>query len=708
MRKLSATPQQPQTIYDLRCGSSQRGVLTMGKNRRRRNNRWHHHRSSDQDDGVGNNLSEVDLILVEKFLSDYRSLAYDIVCHRRNGTPRTDAKPLVVGEHVFPSLTEDLCSRPYVELPETLSAKDRRKIHALCCYSLDLYHAGIGQKGKRRIVVSIYADGFRFIPDEDSESSPCSYTGAHRFPYMMCTPWYYRDKNTTAKRRSEIEHEKKLIHQFVKYPEQTLISSSYESVCLAGMDLLDLSAVPNVEDTPYELIDTVDKLKLCVEELRYGAGHNNTNNHTTILSEIAFDMEMYNQGNAVRTCLIQLTSNTMQKDYIIDPLAVGVWDAIGVHLGPIFSDPSILKIGHGIGGMDCSSLHRDFGVVVLNAFDTCEASALVRQSKGGMNLASLCEHYGLQTWEHYRDLKDRFQTTNWCKRPLSAPAIEYGRYDVRYLITLRKLLMRDLLKMDIMHSVQNGFDNDSDYDSTSVSESTAWQLSSSSSRWTSTSESSFANSDHPTEKNNIEMSIESIISVSDLPSFEKFMKVISISQKRCLKLWAGKEEGDSESILRNQSFISMIKQSANNEKHHDAYNWTEKNTKLYKELAHWRKTVAERESVDVNDVCSLDLLCWVSYKLPKSRSELRRFDYILPALIEDKSLPYFDEMKKIISSVEITGASSTKERNNAVFYSFGKKVRDDVETIFGRNDRKLLIATTVLCLVAVILTGRKR
>lgn len=43
--------------------------------------------------------------------------------------------------------------------------------------------------------------------------------------------------------------------------------------------------------------------------------------------------------------------------------------------------------------------------------------------------------------------------------------------------------------------------------------------------------------------------------VSDL-CFEKLMKAISISQKRCLKLWNGKDE-ESESILRNQSFTSL-------------------------------------------------------------------------------------------------------------------------------------------------------
>lgn len=679
----------------------------MAKNRRRRNKKWYHRHRGNQDDSDGNNLSEVELILVKKYLSDYRSLAYDVRTRRNNGILQLDSKALIIGEHKFPPLTDELCSRPYIDLPETLSAKDRRKIHALCYQSLDLYHAGIGPKSKRRLVVSIYADGFRFIPEEDLESSVCSYKKAYAFPYSMCKPWYYLDNDATAERLSAIEDEKKLIQQIVQYPEKSLTYNNGGDLNgflnLADMESLDLSAVSSVEDTTYELIDTVAKLKTCVDELRCCYGHSDTNKHKTKLSEIAFDMEMHNQGNAVRTCLIQITSNTVQKDYIIDPLAAGVWDAIPSYLGPLFSDPSILKIGHGIGGMDCSSLHRDFGILVVNAFDTCEASSIVRQSKGGMNLAALSKHYGLQAWEHYRDLKDRFQTTNWCKRPLSEEALEYGRYDVRYLITLRRLLIRDLIKMDMINT-SNGFDKVSSYDSTSMSDSTGEQLVSSSSHWSSISESSSsANTGHTMENGNIRMSAEAIIAVSDLPSFEKVMKAVSISQKRCLKVWAGKEEGGNESILRNQSFISMIKQSANNkENQSEKCNWTDKNTKLYIQLADWRTTVAEREGIDVNDVCSLDLLCWVSYKIPSNRSELRRYEYILPAPIEDKNMPYFDEMIEIISTMNMTQVTT-----KAVFYSIREKVKEGMDSILGKKERKVFIATTVLCVVALILTKRK-
>ena len=539
---------------------------------------------------------------MEKFLSEYRSLAYDI-CYRRNsGNQSLDTKPWIIGEHTFPSLTEEFCSRPYIDLPHTLSAKDRRKIHTLCAHTMDLYHAGVGQKSKRRIVVSIYADGFRFIPDEDLESSSlCSNNATSRFPHKMCTPWYYLDTNTNAKRLAEIEEEKKLIHQFVKYPEQSLITKSYEAlVVLAELENLDLSNLPSVDQTPYDIVDTVDKLRLCIEELKHGVGYDSyTNNLTTILHELAFDMEMHNQNNTVRTCLIQITANTVQKDYIIDPLAAGMWDSISIHLGPLFSDPSILKIGHGIGGMDCSSLHRDFGILVVNAFDTCEASAIIRQSKGGMNLATLCGHYNLPACEHYRNLKDRFQTANWCQRPLPIEALEYGRYDVRYLITLKKLLTRDLLKLDMVAGV---FNDVSEYDSTSVSErintdETGEHFISSSSEWSSSISDLSVGID--------KVRTEAIITVSDLPCFEKLMKAISISQKRCLKIWNGKDE-ESESILRNQSFTSLVKQSASVEKRCGV--WTEQNTKLYKKLADWRAIVAERENIDVSDVCSLDML----------------------------------------------------------------------------------------------------
>ena len=666
----------------------------MGRNsRRRRNKNWYRRRN--QDDDGNSNLSEVELILVQKFLSDYRLLAYNL--RKRHNVPCSYSKPLIIGEHTFPSLTDELCGQPFIDLPHTLTAKDRHKIHAFCSHA-DLYHTGIGKKSRRRIVISIYADGFRFIPDEELESSLGSFVGTSKFPFTMCKPFYCLDENMKAGRLCEIEDEKNLIHQFVLYPEMTLQHG--DPLNLADIEALDLSSAPSVEETTYELIDTITKLELCVKELKYGCGDNDTGDNSTKLNEIAFDMEMYNQGNIVRTCLIQLTSNTVQKDYVIDPLAPGVWDAIGSNLGPLFSDQNIVKIGHGIGGMDCSSLYRDFGILVVNAFDTCEASSILRQSSGGMNLASLCKHYGLQKWEHYRDLKDRFQTTNWCKRPLSMEALEYGRYDVRYMIPLRQFLTRDLMKMDMMNYVSREVDTESNFDSTLATENNGESFLSDGSHLSSTPGSLFADSARPAEKDCLHVSSGAAISVSDMSSFETLMKAISISQKRCLKLLPSKKE---ESMLKNQ-FMSMIKQSAKvGEGNRAIQQWTEENTKLYLELANWRKDVAERENVDANDVCSLDLLCWVSYKLPLHRTELQRFEYILPTLIEDRNKPYFDEMLKIVSTKHIN-----RNPSDVVYYLLANKVQEEVHSVFRKKERQIYLATTIICFIAIAITVKRK
>ena len=43
-------------------------------------------------------------------------------------------------------------------------------------------------------------------------------------------------------------------------------------------------------------------------------------------------------------------------------LAPGLWKLIPEVLGPIFNDPKIVKIGHGVMGGDIPALFRDFGI----------------------------------------------------------------------------------------------------------------------------------------------------------------------------------------------------------------------------------------------------------------------------------------------------------------------------------------------------------
>lgn len=97
---------------------------------------------------------------------------------------------------------------------------------------------------------------------------------------------------------------------------------------------------------------------------------------------------------------------------------------------------------------------------------------------------------------------------------------------------------------------------------------------------------------------------------------------------------------------------------------------------------------------------------YVAYKSPKTRSELRRFDYSLPPLIDDKSLPYFDEIKTIVASFQMLYLVG--ERSDVVYYNYGAKIRETIETCISRKKGKLMIATSVICIIALNHITRKR
>eukprot|EP00584_Thalassiosira_punctigera_P023508 CAMPEP_0172573150 /NCGR_PEP_ID=MMETSP1067-20121228/136042_1 /TAXON_ID=265564 ORGANISM="Thalassiosira punctigera, Strain Tpunct2005C2" /NCGR_SAMPLE_ID=MMETSP1067 /ASSEMBLY_ACC=CAM_ASM_000444 /LENGTH=842 /DNA_ID=CAMNT_0013365747 /DNA_START=32 /DNA_END=2560 /DNA_ORIENTATION=+ len=829
----------------------------MGRYRRgHRNNRRGHNRKQNKgnEDSSSsppwNQMTEADWSLLEKYLLDYRSTALEVYRSKQaRGRAREGGQPsqgrwidghlrttveveanVVIGSHRFLPLTREVCERPYIDLPDTLGSKERRRIHSLCS-NHDLYHTGAGDDDddanvndkaaaandsngsngianltrKRRIVMSIYADGLEFVADLPSHRGGESKS----FPSRRCQPWYYHahastnsdnQNNPYEQRIRCLESEKQQIRQFVNLPEQSLRTSSDEvdrversfsdSIDLNELESFDLSMVPTPEETPWMLVDTVEKLKLCAEELLYGVGAIGDESvgspKIPKIRELAFDLEMHNildthsrQENktGIRTCLLQLTSDVgmpvaggqsggcvsklVYKDYIVDPLAPGLWDAIPVHLGPLFSDPKIVKIGHGIGGMDTSSLHRDFGMLVVNAFDTYEASTILSPRKGGMGLATLCRHYKLPKWEHYKALKHKYQNSDWKRRPLDDDALAYGRYDIRYLVALRKLLLRDLVKLDMIgRCVRFGssVEDDSDFDSaptpptskggtplsstlSSFSENEVVDTEASDldqfndarmskgknplSRMASLfsdnevddanasdldrfndarddlngaiaeTEEAFADSiGNSGTPSLLSSSAGSIIHASEFPCHHHLMKAISTSQKRCLKLWTGDGE---EPILKNPSLISMIKQAANQKGH--GKHWTDTNMKLYQSLFAWRRASAQKEKVHASEVCSLDFLVYVAYKLPSSRWAMRRYSYALPMLLEDENLPYCDELCEMVLSSDAfqqraTCSASDLITMDVVFYSSEDVGKNVWERHGGMS--KFLVASAVV------------
>jgi hypothetical protein len=759
----------------------------------RKNKQWWKKKKNDNSSSH-HGMPEADSMLVEKYLSMYRTKAFALL-----NTPESKQhekshlgveKPYTVGSHIFPALTNEICRQPYIDLPDSLTGKERKHIHALCCM-LDLHHCGAGSNAesddpnakKRRIVVSIFANGLANVPDIESP-----HNDNDSFPSRKCRPWYNcassalksdlcrlssKDinqlqstngtvNNSYVQRIVAIEEEKELVSRFAKYPEQSLRTSArrdvssndsdapqiqIDSLDLSGSASADLSRVPTPNKCPWMLVDTVQKFEECVNELMFGLDYKITNpSRVPLLHELAFDLEMYNHSGgekktALRTCLIQLTSNVAEKDYVIDPLAPGIWDTVCTHLGPLFSDASVVKIGHGIGGMDTTSLHRDFGIIVVNAFDTHEASAvLANRKKGGLGLASLCRHYGLPSWKEYSELKHMYQASNWSKRPLDAQALEYGRFDVRCLIMLRKLLMRDLVQRDMIggknpfnylmkkgpkEGKRGALSTQSSNAETSTNESVT---ESSFSREGSMSIESYSQPSsfdefkdvmHIFDDGNADEDDESaddfvdakempsptkeqtrILHAMDLPSFHHLMQAMKISNKRCLSLWAGDDE---EHALRHPKLLSMIEQSRTG-KGLGRF-WSDANHKLFIALTKWRFEVAEREGIDAYEVCSLDFLLHAAYKTPLDRHEMRRFTYFLPELLEDDRLPYCQELQELIASSDAFKLRkqlplAEMERFDVVFYRDPKRERRLAVL-------KILLGTATIVGIASILMMRK-
>jgi len=392
--------------------------------------------------------------------------------------------------------------------------------------------------------------------------------------------------------------------------------------------------------------------------------HKNNLTQDSHPSELAFDLEMHNVSKYMQiTCLLQLCTD-QGKDYVIDVLAPGVWDAVSL-LSPIFADPNIVKIGHCIGGMDVPSLHRDFGIFVVNAFDTYEAARALNYKRSG--LATICEQYGLTSSQEYATLKKEYQNTDWRVRPLTEPMIRYGRYDVHFLVKLRLLLIRDLTKAQLFDSAgldqdeearmvaralaetfrtAQRFEDEEDGISETAGENANAVMSESDDYLTALSdtddnEDEFFDGDdgNNNDTTSSEKKKKSVFRAKDLRMHLGLMNVISTSQERCLCLWVDKKEPAE----RHDALISVIRKST-----FGGSEWNESNMSLYRKLVEWRDDVAAMESTMPGIVCSLDLIVSVAYKQPIDKSGLKLISYFLPELLEDEDLGYADDMFSIV------------------------------------------------------------
>lgn len=151
--------------------------------------------------------------------------------------------------------------------------------------------------------------------------------------------------------------------------------------------------------------------------------------------EIAVDVEhhSYRSYQGI-TCLLQIS--TREQDFVID--AIKLRGEL-YRLNNSFTNPSIVKVFH---GADCDILwlQRDFGVYVVNLFDTSRAAKVLKFAH--LSLAFLMKHYCNS------EVDKSYQLADWRERPLPLPMLQYARTDTHYLLYIFDRVRNDLLDRD--------------------------------------------------------------------------------------------------------------------------------------------------------------------------------------------------------------------------------------------------------------------
>jgi len=130
-----------------------------------------------------------------------------------------------------------------------------------------------------------------------------------------------------------------------------------------------------------------------------------------------------------KVCLIQIS--TPLQDILVDPLS---FDDLSP-LSPVFADPNILKVFHGA-DYDIRSLYRDFNIEVNSLFDTQIAARFLGIRETGL-ARLLKERLGVF-------VEKKYQKRDWSERPLPAAMRAYAVQDTCHLLSLSRILKKEL------------------------------------------------------------------------------------------------------------------------------------------------------------------------------------------------------------------------------------------------------------------------
>uniref|UniRef100_A0A8C2UZ53 Exosome complex component 10 n=1 Tax=Chinchilla lanigera TaxID=34839 RepID=A0A8C2UZ53_CHILA len=163
-----------------------------------------------------------------------------------------------------------------------------------------------------------------------------------------------------------------------------------------------------VEETPCHFVSSLDGLVELNEKLLN-------------CEAFAVDLEHHSYRSFLGlTCLMQISTRT--EDFIVDTLELRSDMYI---LNESLTNPAIVKVFHGADS-DIEWLQKDFGLYVVNMFDTHQAARLL--NLGRHSLDHLLRLYcGVESNKQY-------QLADWRIRPLPEEMFSYARDDTHYLL----------------------------------------------------------------------------------------------------------------------------------------------------------------------------------------------------------------------------------------------------------------------------------
>uniref|UniRef100_A0A672QIN9 Exosome complex component 10 n=1 Tax=Sinocyclocheilus grahami TaxID=75366 RepID=A0A672QIN9_SINGR len=139
------------------------------------------------------------------------------------------------------------------------------------------------------------------------------------------------------------------------------------------------------------------------------------------VSEFAVDLEHHSYRSFLGiTCLMQIS--TREEDFLIDTLELRSEMYI---LNETFTDPAIVKVFHGADS-DIEWLQKDFGLYVVNMFDTHHAARCLNLGRNSLD-------HLLKVYCSVNSDK-RYQLADWRIRPLPDEMLKYAQADTHYLL----------------------------------------------------------------------------------------------------------------------------------------------------------------------------------------------------------------------------------------------------------------------------------